>query len=387
MTRYGDDAVKLHPIAGFALACAVVMVAAAPASATPSWSVVGPVAGAEYGHLFSVSCTSTSSCFAAGVKDTTTVETRLVERWNGTKWSVVSTVNPSGASNSQFASVQCLSSTSCVAVGQYDAGSITKTLIERWNGTSWSIQPSPNPNAVAVSGLAGVRCISSTFCVAVGSYFLSTPDNSSEQTLVERWNGTSWQIVASPNRSSTNDSGLVGVSCTSSTNCFAVGHSDTQTATRTLVEHWNGSGWSIVTSPNPSNVAQTELSAVVCKSASNCFAAGSGRGTLIEHWNGSAWSITTSPNPAGANSASLTGLSCPSLTRCYAVGDFFAGNKWQRLVVTWNGSGWSLVSTPAPTGTIRSGFSGISCAATANCFAVGEYRLGPSRRPLIERFS
>jgi hypothetical protein len=53
----------------------------------------------------------------------------------------------------------------------------------------------------------------------------------------------------------------------------------------------------------------------------------------------------------------------------------------------WNGGGWSITTTPAPAGTIASSFSGVTCGTATNCFAVGEYRLGTSRRPLIDRFS
>lgn len=264
---------------------------------------------------------------------------------------------------------------------------MTKTFVERWNGTTWSIVASPNPTGSAVIGLAGVHCVSAMFCVAVGSFYVSSSDSSAEKTLVEHWNGTSWKIVNSPNQPAAVDSGLTGVSCTSASNCFAVGHYNTELLTQTYVERWDGSKWSIVASPNRAGGAQSELSGVVCRTTASCFAVGSGGGTLIERWNGSTWSLITSPNPAGATASSLTAVSCPTATRCYAAGDFFKGSSPTRLVETWNGTSWSIVSTPAPAGTIRSSLSGVACSTTTNCFAVGEYRLGPSRRPLIERFS
>jgi hypothetical protein len=221
---------------------------------------------------------------------------------------------------------------------------------------------------------------------------MNSSDSSAEQTLVEHWNGMTWKIVASPNQPGLTDNGLTGVSCVSAIDCTAVGHWSNDVVGRTLVEHWNGAKWSIVASPSPAGVPQSELTAVTCRSSStthttSCIAVGSGHGTLIERWNGSAWSIMTSPNPTGTSSASLTSVSCPTATRCVAVGDFFMTTSVQRLVEDWNGAAWSIIKTPAPAGTIRSSFSGVSCAATANCFAVGEYQLGTSRRPLIERFA
>ncbi len=374
-------------IAVVVLVVGVLVATALPASAAPSWKVVAPVAGAAYGSLSSVSCATTASCFAVGAADTPSTTHRLVERWNGTSWTAMTTPSPPTAITSQFTSVHCRTSTSCVAVGQYGTAALhTKTMTERWNGTAWSLVGSPNPIGIAVTSLAGVQCTSATFCIAVGSYFLNSSDNSSEQTLVEQWNGMTWKIVASPNQPGLTDNGLTGVSCVSATDCTAVGHWSNDVIGRTLVEHWNGTKWSIVASPSPAGVPQSELTGVTCRSAANCFAVGSGHGTLVERWNGSKWSMMTTPNPTGTTSASLTSVSCPSATRCVAVGDFFLASAVQRLVEEWNGGSWSITNTPAPAGTIRSSFSGVSCAATANCISVGQYQLGTSRRPLIEQF-
>ena len=250
-----------------------------------------------YGRLAAVSCPSPDRCFAVGVIDGVTHQTKVTERWNGTAWSIVPSPNPPGAINSQLTAVHCGSSASCVAVGQYSTATATKTLIQRWNGKKWSTVPSPNPVGVAVSSLAAVRCPSAANCFAVGSYFLSLPDSSAEQTLVERWDGTSWSIVASPNKPNANDSSLAGVACPTATTCFAVGQYSTNLVTRTLVERWDGSAWSIVGSPNPGNVGMSSLAAVDCPDARTCIAVGSGRGTLVERWNGSGWSMMTSPNP------------------------------------------------------------------------------------------
>jgi hypothetical protein len=238
-----------------------------------------------------------------------------------------------------------------------------------------------------VSVLSGVACTGTTSCFAVGGYFVSTPDDSGERTLVEQWNGTTWSIVPSPNQPLTIDNALAGVTCTSASNCFAVGHYDTQLVTSTLVERWDGTAWSIVPSPNPKGSTYSQLSGVSCMSASNCFAVGIGHSTLIERWNGTIWGIVTSANPTGATGASLTDVSCPSASRCVAVGTIFRSTVVSRLVESWNGQSWSLTGVPVPSGTKVSNLSGVSCATTASCFAVGDFRLGPTRRPLFERYA
>jgi hypothetical protein len=92
----------------------------------------------------------------------------------------------------------------------------------------WAIVTSPNSRNLQNSYLFGVTCVSASNCWAVGSVFDSNaiPNYA---TLIERWDGTSWAVVASPN---TTDAGgnaypnfLTGVTCVSASDCWAVGFS------------------------------------------------------------------------------------------------------------------------------------------------------------------
>ena len=95
------------------------------------------------------------------------------------------------------------SATACTAAGlSYTNSGASTTLIESWDGTSWSVVPSPNP--APESGLSGASCISATACTAVGL--------SGSGTVIESWDGTSWSVVPSPG---TGIFGLDGVSCVS----------------------------------------------------------------------------------------------------------------------------------------------------------------------------
>jgi hypothetical protein len=94
---------------------------------------------------------------------------------------------------------------------------------------------------------------------------------------------------------------LFGVTCASSSNCMTVGVSEESGTGASLIEHWNGSIWSIMTSPNVSKLGYNYLEGVSCTSRSNCWAVGNTaitgvNATLIEHWNGSRWSIVKSPS-------------------------------------------------------------------------------------------
>jgi hypothetical protein len=139
-------------------------------------------------------------------------------------------------------------------------------LIEQWDGTSWSIAASPNTSATQGNDLEGVACTSATQCVAVGDYF----NGNVFETLIEQWDGISWSIVTSPNGSSGSNF-LYGVTCTSTINCFAVGFNSNQA----LIEQWDGTSWTIATSPSAGAMQDNDLKGVTCASPTYCFAAGS----------------------------------------------------------------------------------------------------------------
>ena len=160
----------------------------------------------------------------------------------------------------------------------------------------------------AGADFAGVSCASSADCSAVGTSDIVTVSGDfteeSPGPLEEHWNGTGWTVVAGPKNSPIDQLG--GVSCPSSTTCFAVGDS-------TLVQRWNGTTWSIA--PLSSKTSQSELTHVSCATATSCFAVGSNgadeeAAPLIERWNGTAWSVVPSPSPSGAFDTSLSDVSC-----------------------------------------------------------------------------
>jgi hypothetical protein len=260
----------------------------------------------------------------------------------GAAWSIVSSPNTSATQDNYLNDVTCTSASDCWAVGSYYNGSVGRTLIEHWNGTTWSIVTSPNTSATQGNGLSGVTCSSASDCWAVGLYNISSVDV--DQTLIEHWNGTAWSIVTSPNTSTGHSHHLLGVTCTSPSDCWAVGDYFTGTienhpAIHTLIERWNGTAWSIVTSPTTTLFAH--LREVTCASASDCWAVGDDSNhTLTEHWNGTAWSIVTSPNAIGPNY--LNGVTCASASDCWAVGYSFTGGAFQTLIERYSSIGWQI---------------------------------------------
>jgi hypothetical protein len=108
---------------------------------------------------------------------------------------------------------------------------------------------------------------------------------------------------------------------------------------------------------------------------------------LAEAWNGTTWDIHPSPSPAGSSGAALQGVSCPSASACTAVGFSSTGSSGMptnTLAESWNGTQWSLQTTPNPAGAKISGLSGVACTASETCMAVGSFWNGTITQTLVE---
>src|SRR5438067_4388583 len=132
-----------------------------------------------------------------------------------------------------------------------------------------------------------------------------------------------WEIVASANAGRQANS-LSSVAAVADNEVWAVGwaFSAQLNAYRTVTEHWNGTRWSLVRSPNATN-GYNFLNGVAVVAANDVWtvgqaANGSIYSTLVEHWNGVAWSIIPSPNVAG-NSNILEATSVVSANDIWAV--------------------------------------------------------------------
>jgi hypothetical protein len=351
---------------------------ATPASASGAgWSITpSPSPTVPTGQLFWESCTAATSCTAVGTYvKASGVAVTLAERWNGSQWLIQPTPNPQGAAVSSLFGVSCTASSACTAVGNsVNQAGASQTLAERWNGTRWTIQPTPNPPQGGGS-LNGVACPSASSCTAVGG--------SNAGTLAERWNGTRWTIQPTPNPSQ-GGGFLSGVACPSASSCTAVGGSNAGT----LAERWDGTRWAIQPTPNPTGAQFAFLNAVSCASVSACTAAGayinsSGTfQTLAERWNGTRWAIQPTPNRAGGQNF-LIGVACTASSACTAAGQSInSSGTFQTLAERWNGTRWAIQPTPNPTGAASSVLGSVSCTAPSACTATGT----SANRPLAERW-
>jgi hypothetical protein len=335
------------------LTIAAALLAVTPAAA----SHAQPAAPPPSRGLFGVTCPRVTSCWAVGEQATGTVTRTLIEHWNGRKWSLKASPSVRGAVATELLGVSCSARLNCWAVG---AATLSATrqepVAEHWNGRAWSLRVLPEPKGLAGDGLRAVWCPGATRCWAVG--FAARHSSGPPRPLAEHWTGRRWSVV--PTRAAGAFSNLNGVFCRRDTNCWAVGAGGSGAGSG-IAEHWNGRRWSLA--PTPSGTGGGLLG-VWCP-GTDCFATGlSGFPSAIaERWNGRKWSLTrTAMLPLGTIS-SLDGVSCPRSASCFAVG---AANKLP-LIEHWQGSKWVLVKSPKPAAQLRSVF----CLSSRACWAVG----------------
>ena len=331
-----------------------------------------------------VSCVTSVWCVAVGNGSNVDTDAANIELWNGSTWTPMTSPTVPGESDIYLAGVSCVTTSFCVAVGSVDTTSFAP-LIEQWNGTTWSVvQSSPLSSTSTV--LTGVSCTEASFCMAVG--YIGAAGGSG---LVEQWNGSTWTpttITAPLN----NNVQVFAVSCTTPSFCMFAGDTILSGSTNTVpfTNFWNGSTWTgTYPPPNLGTVTDYHLFGVSCAGTKFCTAVGESEtgaqppAMYGQTWNGdesgslSAWTVVTGL-PTVSGGAGLDSISCFSATSCTA-----AGESQNSLAVTWDGASWALQSTPTgPSTSDQSALFGVDCLTDWACVAVGNSANGPGSLPL-----
>ncbi len=361
-------------------------------SGQPPWSIV-PTSAPDGTLFFGSTCADAWDCWSVGgiFQNGGNSFAGVTQYWNGSSWSTVPTAVPAGH-NWIFTGISCIERDNCWAVGGLPRNGVAPSpFAEHWNGSVWSFVNSP-----AVNGyFLGVSCFGPTSCWATGPR--ADVNGNTTGSLVEHWDGTSWNIVRTADTGQPYG-GLNSIACTGPSECWAVGWAGPNTqntnflpvfpaeaAGKGVIERWNGSSWSIVSSPQSSE--GTYLSSVACPASSDCWAVGSltnsagfARSALLEHWDGKSWTSTSLSSLSGSGGDFLRQIDCVNSSDCVAVGasGLLAGFKKGIVPAAagWNGSAWSSVSTTQPSAYIAM-LAGVSCAGRSECFATG-FEVNPS---------
>jgi hypothetical protein len=262
-----------------------------------------------------------------------------------------------------------------------------QTLTQHWDGAAWTVIASPGNTAVN-SVLDGVTVTGTNQAWAVGT--VGCPADRS-RTLTEHWNGSAWSIVASPDGGVTGNhfSTLQAVTAVSPRDVWAVGGQagirNQVAVTVPLLEHWDGTRWSIVPAPS---AALGVLESVSATSASDVWAVGARQqdGAMVAlHFDGSSWTLVTVPTPPNT-SGGLFGVKALSATDAWAVGESFpnTGGNGKILTGHWNGTSWQVVTAPPVGGPgALSALSSVDAAPGTGVWAVGFWVTGVAGNSVV----
>ncbi len=338
-------------------------------------SAQSPV-GASESFLQGVSCVSATTCVAVGASAGPDGNNRiLTESWDGATWTVRPAPTPAGSDRyAALRDVSCVTASTCIAVGQSlsdTAGGAT--LAEAWDGTHWTILATPALPGATDPTLDSVSCTSATSCVAVGSY----QDGARVVALVEQWDGSTWTVLPTPALADAPFSFLSSVSCSSATQCVAVGTTTTADfGDRPLAELWDGTSWTVSEPPVPDGRDAATLTGVSCTAGGVCTAVGQSRSgsafdSFAARWDGTAWTLEAVPGPAAPDQLVLRSVSCIDAGACAAAGAVSDGGPFSPASVTRDGTHWTPVDVRVAPRTVHADLNDVSCTAGGTCVLVG----------------
>jgi len=148
-----------------------------------------------------------------------------------------------------------------------------------------------------------------------------------------------------------------------------------------LAEHWNGTTWSVVTTPSQ-NAFHNDFNAVAAVSTNDVWAVGeywvdatpSGVTVLAQHWDGATWTNVAIPQPTAFSY--LFGVTAIASNNVWAVGTYFSGSAWLTLVERWNGVSWAQTPSVSPNSFDNELFD-VSAFSSTDVWVVGEQSLDP----------
>lgn len=183
-----------------------------------SWRIEPlPRPSAGGGLLSAVACPTTTACSIVGSDN----RGLFSEFWNGSSWVVKSVALATGGSFAALNGLACSAVASCEAVGTYQKGGTFHMLAEVWNGSRWLAQAPPTISGATSSQLNAISCISATDCEAAGN---AETKAGTEFGILEKWNGTTWSVQNKVLPAGDTSARLEGISCTTGPVCEAVGY-------------------------------------------------------------------------------------------------------------------------------------------------------------------
>jgi hypothetical protein len=381
----------------------------------PSWKLTAtPAPTGDTAGLSGVSVVSAKDAWFAGdaFSGGVVADHPWVLRWNGHSFSPAAAI-PQGPFETRDANLggSFDSATDGWVLGNSQLTPVASPQYAAdWDGSRWTITPlavDPDPASATQPTLqmSAIASLSASDAWAAGSFYtLPQPTPEPAGAVIEHWDGTQWAIVPNPDSAASTDSYLDALTVVSPSDIWAVGGQNANGAggQTPLVEHYNGTAWTVV--PAPAGAVPAEFSAVSAEGPSDVWAVGAqtdpgtGKATgLVEHWNGTAWSVVTGLPPLSGNSehpsSELLSVYAASPTDVWAtVKTVLASTDLgMENFLHWDGTSWTLVPVPGPQEYgLDYEYTGIAGSGPNDIWATG-YQTPPSgysaRTPLLAHLS
>lgn len=335
----------------------------------PHWQVIPSPDIGTVSRLEDVAVISANDIWAVGQAGVST----LTLHWNGTQWSIVPSPNVTGNGvQNDLRGVAAMAPNDVWAVGATADPNISygwKTLIMHWDGRQWSIVPSPNlPELGTCNSLQAVAAISSTDIWAVGG--IPQGYCGSSKAILMHWDGSAWTIVPAPAETALwNSSTRFGVAAVASNDVWTFGDGEPF--------HWDGTQWSVILG------GAGNYGKAAAAGANSIWTVGSyieydgytyfGPFTKAIYWDGTRW--------GGAPPISPTGNDTFSGVAAIAPNDFWAVGRSGKFTLTehWDGANWSVVPSangnpnPGSNLVVANELHAVAAVSSTNVWAVGYF--------------
>jgi len=341
---------------------------AAAAADCPPWNGSQPVNPSPQGfnQLESIAALSACDAWAVGSTDpgNGSGEQAVIEHWTGGSWAVSPLPPLTGVSRIGLDGVSASAGVVYAVGDATDSGTgVARTLTLRWGGTRWVRVGSPSPGT-GDAHLESVDVLSASDVWAVGSASAGTVP------LALQWNGSRWVSRDFPPGSSGE---LIAVSAVSGSDVWALGHDGP--GGPPVMYHWDGSRWARSAMTVPPGGELTGLTAVA---GNDVWAAGFQGGglerTLVMHWDGSGWNPVPSPSPGNQDrdDDQLLGMASSSAGDVWAAGIYEQqGGPDHPFVLHWDGRSWAGAAVDAPGQGTGNFLYGLAVSGPGQVWAAG----------------
>ncbi|HEX3471738.1 MAG TPA: hypothetical protein VHT28_11190 [Silvibacterium sp.] len=258
------------------------------------WTAI-PMALPNLADMRGVSALSATDVWAVGSEfdSNTQHNTSVIQHFDGKRWNLVT--SPQFPTGSQLFAVKALAVNDVFAVGETDSDSFPQApepLIEHFDGIKWSIVLTPEPTNGMTASLHMITGTSHTDLWVLGA-------TNSGPGLLLHFDGDEFSNVTIPFPKNTF---LGGITAIAANDVWAVATNVQGVKDIPITAHWNGKAWKVVLTPSLTTSATLGSVAAVSSTsvwAAACVSCGAdiphGQKTLIEHWDGKSWTAFATP--------------------------------------------------------------------------------------------